>query len=164
MRASVCPACSAASAGEQRRGAATDVSPRSISPPTLLSSAREVGVGGEVPRSYWMSGLEINAISPLCPSFPTPRPTPIQRSATLWGAPRLPWSVFHIATNESQCIPNRAGGPPHVKVLYFFLPRLVSALFLVAVDTFLTSFPTVTLCPARCVPGCFGAVLPFDRY
>ena len=42
MRASVCPACSAASAGGQRRGAATDVSPRSISSPTLLSSAREV--------------------------------------------------------------------------------------------------------------------------
>ena len=41
-------ACSASCAGEQRSGAAIDVALRSISSPTLLSSAREVEAGGEI--------------------------------------------------------------------------------------------------------------------
>ena len=45
-----CSGCSATSAGEQRDGAAVDVTLRSVSSPTLRSFAREVDAGGKYRR------------------------------------------------------------------------------------------------------------------
>ena len=58
-----------------------------------------------------------------------------------------------------QCIPVRAGGPPPEKVLRFICPGWFVLCSAVAVDTFLTSSPTVTLFVPLCV---FLGVLVFS--